>query len=329
MTSLRIQRWTGLLLGLALLCCGPRARAENDLLKNARNTFEYGDYDHACNLAENLLASHQLVEERDLVEAYKIAGLANFFLNRLDTARRHLVSLLSVDPDYAMDPFLVPPAAVAFFDGVKRDNEALLEPLRQRRKAMAEQERLAEEARRKLLEENLMRQMEPNRPVLVERVEVHTLLPNFVPFGAGQFAEGRTAMGALFAGTQLAGLATSVACFAKIESLRNPFGRYAAADVGTVENLATAKWAGLGLFGASVVLGIADSLVNYQPTTRRIEALAQPPSHPSPAPAAPGSPSLPHTLPVDAPAPHTQILRPVLTPWATSSSFGLGLGLRF
>jgi len=323
----RRATWLAPLLALGLLFAGSTAQAENDLLKNVRNTYEYGDYAQASKLAEDLLASHQLVQERDLVEAYKLAGLAAFFLNHPDLARRHFVALLSVDPDYAMDPFLVPPAAVAFFDGVKRDNQALLEPIRERRKAMAEQERLADEARRKLLEENLMRQMEPNRPVLVERVEVHTFVTNFVPFGAGQFQEGRTAMGALFAGTQLAGLATSVACFAKIETLRNQFGTYAPADVGTAENLATAKWAGLGLFGASVVLGLVDSLTHYEPTTRTLVALPQPPT--KPLPATPGAqPSAP-ALPASAPAPHAQSLRPVLAPWATQTSVGLGLALRF
>ena len=71
--------------------------------------------------------NHEQVPPTPGDEVKEANDLELFFLNRLDTARRHLVSLLSVDPDYAMDPFLVPPAAVAFFDGVKRDNEALLE----------------------------------------------------------------------------------------------------------------------------------------------------------------------------------------------------------
>lgn len=323
----------GLALGLLLALPQP-ARAESDLLKTARNTFEYGNYTESVKLAENLLASHQLSEERDLVDAYRIAGLSNFYLNRPEAARRHFVALLSVDPDYAMDPFLVPPAAVAFFDGVKRDNEALLKPIRERRKAMAEQEKLAQQARQRLLEENLLHQMEPDRPVLVQRVEVHTWATNFVPFGAGQFEQDRPAMGAVFAGTQLAGLATFFGCYAKIESLRDENGRFAHADVGTARNLDAAKWVGLGFFATSVGLGIADSLRTFQPTTTTIEPLKQPPSRAAPAQPAPSQPSPSQPQPTPAPASPTSARTPTsptvaLAPWATPHGAGLGLGLTF
>ncbi|MBS2027478.1 MAG: hypothetical protein JST54_06180 [Deltaproteobacteria bacterium] len=321
-----------------VLAFAPAAHAESDLLKNARNTFEYGNYDESLRLTETLLASHQLSAERDLVEAYRIAGLSDFYLSRPEGARRHFVALLSVDPDYAMDPFLVPPPAVAFFDGVKRDNESLLAPIRERRKALAEQERLADEARRKLIEENLMRQLEPERPVLVQTVEVHTFATNFVPFGAGQFQENRPVLGSVFAGTQVIGLATAIGSFAKIESLRDEHGYFAQADIGTVNNLVTAKWLGVGMLSASVVLGIADSLWHYEPTTTRIEALPQPPHKasapkpdqppapsPQPPPAKPASDPTP-SVPV---TPHTQLFHPTLVPVATDRGLGIGLGFRF
>lgn len=314
MTPRRFAKLAAGICAALALALPPRAAwADADTLKNAENTFEYGNYARSCELAESLLAAHQLTGERDLVAAYRIAGLSNFFLGRLAAARQQFVALLSVDPDYAMDPFLVPPAAVAFFDGVKRDNESLLAPIRERRKAMAEQQRLADEARRRLMEENLMHQFEPNQPTLVKTVSVHPWAANFVPFGVGQFQEDRAGMGVLFAGTQLIGLGAAAGCFAKIESLRDPHGLFAQADYGTAKNLATAKWAGLGLFMASAVLGIADSIWNYQATTTRIEALPQPAQHPSPQPP-----------PSAEPKPHA-----TLTPWLTDKGAGLGVGVRF
>lgn len=298
----------------ALLGTAAPAFAASDLLKNARNTFEYGNYEEANRLAEALIASHQLSEERDLVEAYRIAGLASFYLSRPEAARRQFVALLSVDPDYAMDPFLVPPAAVAFFDGVKRDNESLLLPIRERRKAMAEQERLAEEARRRLIDENLRRQIEPDRPIMVQRVETHTFLTNFVPFGAGQFQENRPVVGTLLASAQVLGLATFAFSFAKIESLRDDTGKYAHADVGTAQNFAKAKWTGLAVFGATAIFGVADSLWRYEPVTTRIEALPQPPSRPSPGPVPPAA---------------QHALSPQVMPWASRDALGVDLALRF
>jgi hypothetical protein len=298
----------------ALLLASAPAWAASDLLKNARNTFEYGSYEEADRLAEALLSSHQLGEEHDLVEAYRIAGLSNFYLNRPEVARRQFVALLSVEPDYAMDPFLVPPAAVAFFDGVKRDNESLLLPIRERRKAMAEQERLAEEARRRLLDENLRRQIEPDRPIMVQRVETHTFLTNFVPFGAGQFQENRPVAGTLLASAQVLGLATFAFSFAKIEGLRDDTGKFAHADLGTAQNFSRAKWTGLAVFGAAALFGVADSLWRYEPVTSRIEALPQPRSRPAPQ---------------STPPPASGTLQPQLIPWASSRALGLDLALRF
>ena len=72
------------------------------------------------------------------------------------------MNLLSHDPDYALDPFLVPPPIVEFFDRVKREHEPALAPLRERRRALREQQRLADEAKRRLLAEEQARTGPPD-----------------------------------------------------------------------------------------------------------------------------------------------------------------------
>lgn len=345
------------LLTLLLLLVVPGlAGAAGDPLREARNTFEYGDYEASSRIAEKLLSTQQLSLERELVEAHRIAGLSHFFLGRSEAARRSFIGMLSVDPDAAMDPFLVPPAAVAFFDGVKRDNEKLLGPIREQRKALAEQERRAEEARRRLLDESLRRTLEPERPLLVKQLEVHTFAVNFLPFGAGQFQQGRNGWGAGFATLQLLALGTAAGSFAGIESLREPSGKYSRTNVGTAQALATAKWTSLGVAGIAFVGGVVDALWHHQDVTERIVAVpvtpnrempgapaaapAPAPTEPTPAqptPAAPTTPSMPpapapptpaplelRPVPAPAPAPTTS-LAPLLTP----QLFGVGLSGRF
>src|SRR6266702_7942034 len=78
------------------------------------------------------------------------------------------VSLLSLDPDFALDPFLVEPKVVEFFDQVKREHEPALRPLRERRRAIDEQRRLANEAQQRLLSEEQARSGPPTKVIRVQ-----------------------------------------------------------------------------------------------------------------------------------------------------------------
>ncbi len=316
---------------LLLLLVAPRAQAANDALKKAQDTFVYGDYAEASRLTKLLLDGNQLSTSGDLIEAYRIAGLSNFYLNHTDAARSAFIGLLTQDPDYALDPFLFPPAAVAFFDGGKRDNGGPLELIRAERRAQAERERLADEARKHLLEDQLRRQLEPDRPVLVERVEKRTFALNFVPFGIGEFQEDRTLVGGLLGGTQLAALATAAISFGYIESLRNDFGTYNPDKFPVANQVAVAKWIGLGVFGAAYAGAVVDSLTHYEGSVSRIEALPQPPQRTTPAPPSPSAPAPAAPPPERASPPPARPATSsmLLVPWATPTGGGVALSLRF
>jgi hypothetical protein len=348
---------------------GQALAAGNSQLKTCRDSFEYGNYEESGRLAEALLLTRDQLAEDQQIEAYKIAGLSHFYLNNVDAARRSFVGLLSVDPDYALDPFLVPPAAVAFFDGVKRDKEAYLAPIRERRKARDEQQRLEEEARRRLLEESLRRQGEPDKPVLIVHEIKRTFIVNLLPFGAGQFQEERPVVGGLVAGGQAISLVGSIACFVNIENLRSQFGKYSKANYDTAQSYNTLKWVSLSVFAATYVGGVLDSLWHYQGSESRIEALQQPVQRlggPSPSSTTPSTtpndatkpssdqtapktngtpPSTSPTNPMNSTTPATNptvppstpdrshqphsSITPELSPWIGADSAGVVLGFRF
>jgi hypothetical protein len=134
------------------------------------------------------------------VEALRMLGISEFHLGDLNQARSAFVALLSIEPDYALDPFLVPPPVVEFFDRVKREHEPQLGPLRERKRAAEEQARLAEEARRKLI---LEEQARTGPPTKVIRVQERIYLFNWMPFGAGQFQNGQKSKGTIIAAAQL------------------------------------------------------------------------------------------------------------------------------
>jgi hypothetical protein len=180
---------------LALALAAPRAD-----LKRARDRFEFGAWADAAGTIRAWIAEHPEAKGPDAIEALRMLGISEYHLGDVDQARSAFVSLLSLDPDYALDPFLVPPPVVEFFDRVKREHEPQLGPLRERKRAAEEQARLAEEARRKLL---LEEQARTGPPTKVIRVQDRIYLFNWMPFGAGQFQNGHKAKGTAIAAAQL------------------------------------------------------------------------------------------------------------------------------
>jgi tetratricopeptide (TPR) repeat protein len=169
-------------------------------LKRAKDRFEFGAYAEAAGALRQLLSGSPTLADAEAVDAYRMLGIAEYQLGDKLAARAAFVNLLSFDPDYALDPFLVPPPIVEFFDAVKKEHEPTLGPLRERRRELREQQRMADEARRRLLTEEQSRTGPPGKIV---RVEERVYLFNWMPLGAGQFQNGDRAKGAAIAAGQI------------------------------------------------------------------------------------------------------------------------------
>lgn len=169
-------------------------------LKRAKDRFEFGAYAEAAGALRQLLSGAPNLAEGEAADAYRMLGIAEYQLGDKLAARAAFVNLLSFDPDYALDPFLVPPPIVEFFDAVKKEHEPTLGPLRERRRELRDQQRMAEEAKRRLLAEEQSRTGPPGKVV---RVEERVYLFNWMPLGAGQFQNGDRAKGAAVAAGQI------------------------------------------------------------------------------------------------------------------------------
>jgi hypothetical protein len=177
-------------------------------LKRARDRFEFGAWADAAGSVRAWLAEHPEPSGPEAIDAFRMLGIAEFHLGNVAQSREAFVALLSQDPDYTLDPFLVPPPVVEFFDRVRKENEPALVPLRERKRALAEQQRLADEARRRLIAEEQARSGPPTKII---RVEQRHYAFNWMPFGAGQFQNGHKAKGTALAAAQLALGATNLA----------------------------------------------------------------------------------------------------------------------
>lgn len=308
------------------------AERAGERLSKATNAFEYGSFEEARRLAEALLAEQALAEDRELVEANRIAGLAWFYAREPERARPYFVALLSVDPDHRLDPFFTPPAAVEFFERVRRDNEAMLEPIRAQKAKILAERRREERMREKVREADAEAAL--RRPERIREVEKHEFALVFLPLGAGQFQNGDGRLGTLLAGVQLVAGLTSIVSWGVVENLRDPrSGAFASDNFELASTLDAVKWASAGLFYATWGFSIGQAWSSYEDEVVREyeltpKLLPAPRAAPTPTPT-PEPP--PEPTPEPAPAPTPSTAAPTLTPSAFATSQGprVGLTLRF
>jgi hypothetical protein len=258
---------TPLLLALALI-----APPE---LKRARDRFEFGAYADAAGTLRQFLATDPELTDGEFVDAYRTLGISEYHLGDLGQARSAFVNLLSHDPDYALDPFLVPPAIVEFFDRVKKEHEPALQPLRERRRALQNEQRLADEAKRRLLAEEAARTGPPARVV---RVENHHYFFNWLPLGAGQFQNGDKAKGTAIAAGEVVLGAVNIGSYLLHNKIAQDRKRscvsgqagcshppYSDADRRLLKQIDIAKYVSAGMFWTLYAYGVWDAHHNYVP----------------------------------------------------------------
>lgn len=213
-----------------------------------KNLFEYGDCAGALDQLGPLVVPGTLGDERQQLDVHRMLGVCHALAGRAIEAAREFSSLLAIDPDYTLDPFLTPPAAVEIFDKQKASMRAQLEEIRR-----------AREAEKK---DNL------DGGVLVERVTTLRETPlaaAFLPFGLAQAANDDVVMAIVLGSVQ--GLAASVAVVgfygdmaAKAELIKSPSLEAEARG----QAFQIAHLVGSLAFVLGYGVGVADALWNYE-----------------------------------------------------------------
>jgi tetratricopeptide (TPR) repeat protein len=191
----------------------------------AKAHFDAGNYREALQRADAAMALSNFspVQRIDL---HRIAALASFNLGDVEGCDRHFLHLLQLDPDYVLDPFAAPPPALKRFEAVKRENAEALSIVRQQTALRLDQERRAAEAleqQRKLDEERRRRVETLAREAVGPSAAPHLFVVNLLPFGAGQFQQGRVGWGVFWAVAEGALAVASVASFWLHDALASPY----------------------------------------------------------------------------------------------------------
>jgi hypothetical protein len=251
---------------------GPRG-PEADLSR-AKLAYERGDYLAAIRLLRPLLYPAALLsDEAQVLLAHKLLGLSCFFEKDAVCAEQEFNLLLSLRPDFSLDPVVEPLPAVAFVDSLRRKNEERLEQIR-RRQAEEEARRRTEEAEQRRRAEEEARRRAPR--VYVERVVERRFSPlQLVPLGIPQIVEGRRALGGvLLAGEVLTG-AASLGSWLTVR-LRYPNGTFPPRELTTAQAL-TATYLSTGAaFWGLCAAGLIEALLHTR-TRVRVRELPGPP----------------------------------------------------
>jgi hypothetical protein len=192
-----------------------------------------------------------------VVLAHRLLAVSYYLTGEVAAAETEFVALLGYRPDARLDPLVDPPAAVAFFDRVRRQVEARLGAVRERERE--------EERRRQAEEERRRREAEEARQVaFVERTVVRRPYGlNFVPFGVGQFQNGQAGKGVALLVTESVLAISSIALWSVFQ-YRFPGGRVTPAHE---EQANWLRWSHVGTgaaFFAVALCGMIDAMVNFR-----------------------------------------------------------------
>ncbi len=262
------------------------APAAIDAMNQARRTFEYGDYAQASKMLSSLLEAGRFETLQARAEAYRLLGLSLFYQGKKGDAYSAFLEYLYINPDAELDPFYVPPAAVQFFDEVKKEAEPRLAPIRAQKRAEAEAQKraAAEEAERRRQREleDERRRLLALQPSVERRVVQHEFWVTMMPFGIGQLQNGDKTLGITLATGQLISGAASAGSALLIEQLRdNATGKFddrgpGATPYKSAERLNVVKWAGAAVFFALWAGGAIHAAINYKPEEVLPPRLLQP-----------------------------------------------------
>ena len=268
-------------------------------LSRAKLAYLRGDYGATVGLLRPLLYPETLLAVEDqVILAHKLLAISAFFEHDEAAAEQEFNLLLSLRPDFALDPVVDPLQVVAFLDDIRRRNTERLQEIRRRQAEEEQRKRTEAEALQKQAE---ILATQRARRVYIERV-VHRRFSvlDLVPFGVPQLGAKRRAVGAtLLVGQVLSG-GGSLATWLSVRLLY-PDGRVPSGQLKTAQAL-TGVYLGTGaVFWGLVLTGLIDALVHARTVVEVRELSAPPadlpPATPAQGPAAPaqGTTSPPST----------------------------------
>lgn len=236
--------------------------SESPEIETAARAYEQGDYKKVIRIVHPLLyPSIRLGSQDSLIRAYRYLGVSYLFENKKDHAEKQFLAILSMVPDYRLDPLIEPISAIEFLEDIKRRNADRLNAIRERSRL---EERRLREAELERQKPRLSKQPVAPPPSGVHIVERHSYWLNYVPFGVGQFQNGHTTKGYLLLGTQIGLGALSMGTALALRFLY-PSGKVPMDETHRANALVVTQVVSGGISLGLMAYGILDALYHYKP----------------------------------------------------------------
>lgn len=297
---------------LALARAGGVARAdEQSDLDKVRASYLAHQYDDAeTRLRAMLDPNHGTVREPALVtQARMYLAAVLLAKGKQEQASAILERLLLDDAQFEPDPLSFPTQTIDFFiDTRARLRDRLNEKAAERARFEAALKAHEEEAKRR----------EVARVAMLEKLAteetvttIHSRWTGLVPFGTGQFQNGKNTLGWVFLGTEsalLIGAAITVPLY--LTDLQSRSDAYRAGDnfraqeyIDRAYGVFYANLTFVGLFAATSVVGVLEAEVNYVPSVVEVKHRSIPPVSPPLQPPPSVLPGPQGAIPLVAPSP--------------------------
>jgi len=248
----------------------PVAADELSDFESARRNYDKQNYTKAARGFESLVGGAVPRATNPVVrlEARKYLGATYLFLGKKEAAREQFRSLLEEDPAYDIDPVAFPEAVVQTFQEVKEEVTAeralqdAVDAARKKRERSEEVEDLIRQQQRIEALEVLA------RSETVEKVNSRWIAA--LPYGIGQFQNEDRELGIMFAVTESAFLAASIATFIGHNSLRdeNPAPSEIERARRVERALRIGNWVSVGALLSFYVAGVVEAEVRFKPVIR-------------------------------------------------------------
>jgi len=215
------------------------AQSPEEQFELARNAFDYQDYDKVITLLDPLLNPEiRLPVIAMVLQAREWLGAAYWWKNEKVSFKQEFTRLLKAKSNFELDSFYYPPDMVAEFKKLK---EQLIEL------------QIIDPGKTDIPPDTV----KPKTILIESTYERNNPIVHLVPFGVGQFINGKSGKGALFLTTEIVFLGGNVGSWLYLYSAR-PSGPNRTAALWTM-------YGSLAAFASFYVWGVIDAFADHVP----------------------------------------------------------------
>lgn len=101
--------------------------AQGDILKEIRYKFETFRYEDVVRLSDQIIATYRDLPPDTLLSVYTMKAVAHYTLNQEELSRRSFIELLKINKGFQLDPIIISPKIISFFESIRTEYNRILE----------------------------------------------------------------------------------------------------------------------------------------------------------------------------------------------------------